>query len=103
MYQPGPPLPEATPNTSSAAISVRQAKAQPSLSPVKMEGNAAGIDGDWVELGEVGLAPLLGRRRELAREADLRPPTANPKIATPLPTSLRLLALGRCCLEAKAR
>ncbi len=32
-----------TPKTSSAAISVRQAKAQPILSPARIEGNAAGI------------------------------------------------------------
>ena len=31
------------PNTSSAAISVRQANAQPILSPDRMLGNAAGI------------------------------------------------------------
>src|SRR5204863_9749025 len=43
MYQPSPPLPEDTPNTSSAAISVRQAKAQPILRPVRMDGKAAGI------------------------------------------------------------
>src|SRR5262249_47693700 len=43
MYQPRPPEPELTPNTSSAAMSVRQAKAQPILSPVRIEGKAAGI------------------------------------------------------------
>jgi hypothetical protein len=35
--------PELTPKTSSAAISVRQAKAQPILRPVRMLGKAAGI------------------------------------------------------------
>ena len=43
MYQPSPPLPDETPNTSSAAIRVRQAKAQPIFSPVRIDGNAAGI------------------------------------------------------------
>lgn len=43
MYQPRPPEPELTPNTSSAAISVRQAKAQPTFRPVRIDGNAAGI------------------------------------------------------------
>src|SRR5205085_12354989 len=43
MYQPRPPCPDDTPNTSSAAISVRQAKAQPILRPVRIDGKAAGI------------------------------------------------------------
>ena len=43
MNQPRPPEPEETPKTSSAAISVRQANAQPIFSPVRMLGNAAGI------------------------------------------------------------
>src|SRR5262249_31196960 len=43
MYQPNPPEPWLTPNTNSAAIKVRQAKAQPILSPVRMLGKAAGI------------------------------------------------------------
>jgi len=43
MYQPSPPEREETPNTSSAATSVRQAKAQPILRPARIEGNAAGI------------------------------------------------------------
>src|SRR3954452_11276819 len=38
MYQPSPPLPEETPKTSSAAMRVRQAKAQPIFKPVRMEG-----------------------------------------------------------------
>src|SRR5690606_21856079 len=42
-YQPSPPEPELTPNTSSAAISVRHANAQPILSPVRMLGKAPGI------------------------------------------------------------
>ncbi len=37
-----PPCPDDTPNTSSAAISVRQANAQPILRPARMAGNAAG-------------------------------------------------------------
>src|SRR5262249_42237730 len=43
MYQPRPPCPDETPNTSSAAISVRQAKAQPIFRPVRIEPNAAGM------------------------------------------------------------
>ena len=43
MYQPRPPEPELTPNTSSAAISVRHANAQPTLSPVRMLGKAPGM------------------------------------------------------------
>ena len=42
MNQPSPPERDETPNTSSAAISVRQAKAQPIFSPVRIDGNAAG-------------------------------------------------------------
>jgi hypothetical protein len=42
MYQPSPPEPELTPKTSSAAIRVLHANAQPILSPVRMLGNAAG-------------------------------------------------------------
>ena len=42
MNQPSPPERDDTPNTSSAAISVRQAKAQPIFSPVRIDGNAAG-------------------------------------------------------------
>src|SRR5262245_57510598 len=42
MYHPRPPEPELTPNTSSAAMSVLHAKAQPTLSPVSMLGKAAG-------------------------------------------------------------
>ena len=41
--QPSPPEPEDTPNTGSAAIRVRQAKAQPIFKPVRMAPNAAGI------------------------------------------------------------
>src|SRR4051812_34865711 len=41
-YHPRPPEPWLTPKTSSAAIKVRQAKAQPIFNPVKMCGNAAG-------------------------------------------------------------
>ncbi|VUF16156.1 hypothetical protein MTDSW087_05913 [Methylobacterium dankookense] len=43
MNQPSPPEPEDTPKTSSAAISVRQAKAQPTFRPVRIDGKAAGI------------------------------------------------------------
>ena len=43
MYHPIPPDPELTPNTSSAAINVRHANAQPTLRPVRMLGNAPGI------------------------------------------------------------
>jgi hypothetical protein len=43
MNQPKPPCPALTPKTSSAAIRVRQANAQPILSPVRMLGKAAGI------------------------------------------------------------
>ena len=43
MNQPSPPDPDDTPNTSSAAIKVRHANAQPTFKPVRMEGNAAGI------------------------------------------------------------
>ena len=43
MYQPMPPERDDTPNTSSAATSVRQAKAQPIFSPERIEGNAAGM------------------------------------------------------------
>src|SRR5262249_21735041 len=43
MYQPKPPEPWLTPKTSSAAISVLQAKAQPIFSRVRMLGRAAGI------------------------------------------------------------
>src|SRR5712692_263495 len=43
MYQPSPPDPWLTPNTNSAAISVRQANAQPIFKPVRMFGKAAGI------------------------------------------------------------
>ena len=43
MYQPKPPEPELAPKTNSAAINVRQAKAQPIFIPVKMLGNAPGI------------------------------------------------------------
>jgi len=42
MNQPKPPERELAPNTSSAAIKVRQAKAQPILSPVRIDGKAAG-------------------------------------------------------------
>src|SRR5712691_3774405 len=42
MNHPSPPDRELAPNTSSAAISVRQANAQPILSPVRIDGNAAG-------------------------------------------------------------
>src|SRR4029077_4463279 len=43
MSQPRPPERDDTPTTSSAAISVRQAKAQPIFRPARIEGNAAGI------------------------------------------------------------
>ncbi|MNH19719.1 hypothetical protein D3C79_794650 [compost metagenome] len=42
MYQPSPPLPLLAPNTNSAAISVRQANAQPIFSPDRIDGSAAG-------------------------------------------------------------
>ncbi|CFN63553.1 Uncharacterised protein [Bordetella pertussis] len=42
MYQPSPPLPLDAPNTSSAAINVRQAKAQAMRRPDRIEGSAAG-------------------------------------------------------------
>src|SRR5215475_7517916 len=42
MNQPSPPERELAPNTSSAAISVRQPNAQPILRPVRIDGNAAG-------------------------------------------------------------
>src|SRR5690606_19275017 len=42
-YQPRPPDPELTPKTSSAAIKVRHANAQPIFNPVRMLGNAPGI------------------------------------------------------------
>ena len=42
MNQPRPPEPEETPKTSSAAINVRHANAQPTLNPVRIDGNAAG-------------------------------------------------------------
>ena len=43
MYQPNPPCPDVVPKTNSAAINVRQAKAQPIFRPASMLGNAAGI------------------------------------------------------------
>src|SRR3972149_11940319 len=43
MNQPRPPRPEETPGTSSAAINVRHAKAQPTFRPVSSDGNAPGI------------------------------------------------------------
>ena len=43
MNQPRPPEPDDTPNTSCAAINVREAKAQPIFIPVSIDGNAAGI------------------------------------------------------------
>ncbi|MNG17575.1 hypothetical protein D3C84_1015700 [compost metagenome] len=43
MYHPNPPLPLVAPNTSSAAINVRQANAQPIFSPARIDGSAAGI------------------------------------------------------------
>src|SRR5579885_118657 len=43
MYQPMPPERDETPNTSSAATSVRHAKAQPIFRPARMDGKAAGI------------------------------------------------------------
>jgi len=43
MNQPRPPCPDDTPNTSSAAISVRQANAHPIFRPVRIEPKAAGI------------------------------------------------------------
>src|SRR5262249_33314772 len=43
MYQPIPPERAETPNTSSAATSVRQAKAHPILRPARIDGKAAGI------------------------------------------------------------
>ena len=42
MYQPRPPWPELTPKTSSAAIRVRQAKAQAIYRPDRIAGRAAG-------------------------------------------------------------
>lgn len=42
MYQPRPPLPDEPPNTSSAAIKVRQAKAQPTFNPDRIAGKADG-------------------------------------------------------------
>src|SRR5574340_713701 len=46
MNHPRPPEAELTPNTSSAAISVRHENAQPILKPVRMEQNAAGMSMD---------------------------------------------------------
>src|SRR6185437_15324453 len=43
MYQPMPPERADTPKTSSAATSVRHAKAQPIFRPAIIDGNAAGI------------------------------------------------------------
>jgi len=43
MNQPSPPCPDDTPNTSSAAIRVRHANAQPIFNPVRIDPNAAGI------------------------------------------------------------
>src|SRR5262245_54328346 len=43
MYQPSPPDRDDAPNTSSAAINVRQATAHPIFNPARMDGNAAGI------------------------------------------------------------
>src|SRR5437660_12033377 len=43
MNQPRPPCPDDTPNTSSAAISVRQANAQPIFKPVRLQPKAAGM------------------------------------------------------------
>src|SRR5947209_162106 len=42
MYQPRPPAEPATPNTSSAATTVRQPNAQADLSPLMIDGSAAG-------------------------------------------------------------
>ena len=42
MYQPRPPCPEVVPKTSSAAIRVRQANAQPIFKPETMDGKAPG-------------------------------------------------------------
>jgi hypothetical protein len=43
MYHPRPPERDETPKTSSAAMRVRQAKAQPIFSPARIAGKAAGI------------------------------------------------------------
>src|ERR1700737_4342981 len=42
MYQPSPPAAPATPNTSSAATTVRQPNAHDDLSPLRIDGSAAG-------------------------------------------------------------
>src|ERR1700676_1112015 len=42
MYQPSPPAEPATPKMSSAATTVRQPKAQAALTPVMIDGSAAG-------------------------------------------------------------
>src|ERR1700680_4322409 len=42
MYQPRPPAEPATPNTNSAATTVRQPKAHDDFSPLMIEGSAAG-------------------------------------------------------------
>src|ERR1700681_902072 len=42
MYQPSPPAEPATPNTSSAATTVRQPNAHDDLRPLRMDGSAAG-------------------------------------------------------------
>ena len=56
MNQPSPPDPDETPNTSSAAINVRHANAQPILRPVRMLGNAAGNE-DAEDVAQAGQKP----------------------------------------------
>src|SRR5471030_63632 len=62
MYQPRPPLPDEAPNTSSAAIKVRQANAQPIFRPARIDGSAAGI-----RMNQTTLAPFEPKLRPAMR------------------------------------
>ena len=82
MNQPRPPEPDDTPNTSSAAISVRHANAQPILSPVRMLGNAAGMrilptyDRPRRPVVATDHAQRVRHRQEAGMRVRARPPTA---------------------------
>src|SRR6185312_16749515 len=71
MNQQRPPERDDTPNTSSAAISVRHAKAQPIFSPVRIDGNAAGTSRNATY--EIPRSPQFCPAMRSVGETDVKP------------------------------
>src|SRR6202040_1085645 len=71
MNQPSPPDRELAPNTSSAAISVRHANAQPILRPGRIDGNAAGTSSSITK--EMPLRPQFCPAMRKVGDTEVKP------------------------------